>query len=438
MPRETQKSALDRLLSIFSEVKAGEAVGVLLLTANVFLLLGTYYILKTVREPLILSQPHGAEMKSYASAGQVLLFLIAVPIYGLIASRFHRLRLIAYVTGFFSLNLVVFAALGLAGVNIGIAFFLWAGVFNMMAVAQIWAFANDLYTEEQGKRLFPIAGVGASLGAWVGSLIAKWLFRIFDPYQLMALAAVLLLGCIALTWVIHRREGNRAPAARAHEAEQPLDRKGGFQLLAKEPYLLQIALLVFLMNFVNTNGEYIVSRFVSESAHALPKAEQSKFIGQFYGDYFSWVNLLGLLIQTFAVSRLFRWFGVAGALFVLPAIGLVGYSFLALAPVLSIIRATKILENSTDYSLNNTVRHALFLPTSREAKYKAKAATDTFFVRAGDVLSAGLVFAGANWLALSVGNFAVINILLVGVWLVLAYMIRRNYIRLRQSVESVA
>ena len=131
-------------------------------------------------------------------------------------------------------------------------------------------------------------------------------------------------------------------------------------------------------------------------------------------------------------SRLFRWIGVGGALFILPAIALCGYSLLAFAPVLAIIRGTKILENSTDYSLNNTIRHALFLLTSRAAKYKAKSAIDTFFVRGGDVISAACVFAGTHWLLLRGGNLAILNVLLVVVWLALAFLIRRRH----QSMTS--
>lgn len=426
----THQPVLERILRIFSDVRDGEGIGIVLLAANIFVLLGAYYILKTVREPLILGQPGGAEAKSYAAAAQALLFLIVVPVYGMIASRFSRMKLIAIVTGFFASNLAIFSALGLAKFNIGIAFYIWVGIFNMLAVAQMWAFANDLYTPEQGKRLFPIAGVGASLGACLGALFVKWLFRYFGPYELMGIAGLLLACCIGLTWLVHTRESGRAYPNAALAAVQPLDRKGGFQLIGKDTYLLLIALLVLMLNLVNTNGEYVVSRFVSESAQALPKAEQGRFIGQFYGDYFAWVNLLGLVIQTFFVSRLFRWLGVGGALFILPVIALAGYSLLAFAPVLAIIRGTKILENSTDYSLNNTVRHALFLPTSREAKYKAKAAIDTFFVRGGDVVSAGCVFVGVNWLSLTVRGAALLNVFLVGIWLTLAFLLWRRLRRI--------
>jgi ATP:ADP antiporter, AAA family len=425
-----RRTLLDRCLLLFSDVRDGEGAGVLLLATNVFLLLGTYYILKTIREPLILSQPGGAEIKSYAAAAQMAVFLVLLRVYGALGSRCNRMRLIAATMVFFIVNLTAFFALSMAHIAIGVAFYIWVGVFNMFVVAQFWSFANDLYTDAQGRRLFPIAGVGASLGAWLGALFAAWLFGHFNPGQMMAIAALLLVGCLGLTYSVHKRDVARGGSAGARRAAEPLDRKGGFQLIAKDRYLLLMAAAILLLNLVNTNGEYIVSRFVSESAHHLPKAAQSRFIGQFYGDYFAWVNLLGLLMQTFLVSRIFRWIGVGRALFILPAISLTGYSFLAFLPVLGVVRAAKILENSTDYSLNNTVRHALFLPTARDAKYKAKAAIDTFFVRGGDVVSAGCVFIGVHWLSLTVPKMASLNIGLVLVWLSLAVLIRRRHAKL--------
>ncbi|MBL8295542.1 MAG: MFS transporter [Bryobacterales bacterium] len=424
-----RRTVLDRFLSFFSSVGAGEGAGAILLALNVFILLGTYYILKTVREPLILNQPGGAEVKSYSAAGQAVLFLLIVPLYGAFASRVNRLWLISGVTAFFISNLAIFFALGTAGVGVGIPYYLWVGIFNMMVVAQFWAFANDIYTEEQGKRLFPIVGVGASLGAWVGSLSAGYLLEYLGLYQLMLVAAGLLTLCIVLTWTVHRRERGRTTEEKAKEAEQPLDRKGGFQLVLRHRYLRLIALLVLLLNLVNTLGGYLLDQFVIASAQAIPAAERGKFIGQFYADFFSWANLLGFLIQTFLVARVFQWIGVRGGLFVLPLIAMAGYGILAVLPILAIVRVAKILENATDYSLNNTVRHALFLPTSREEKYKGKAATDTFFVRLGDMFQAGIVFAGVQ-LGLSISNLAVVNLVIVGAWLAVAVAIYREHKRL--------
>ena len=112
------------------------------------------------------------------------------------------------------------------------------------------------------------------------------------------------------------------------------------------------------------------------------------------------------------MSRIFKYIGVRGALFILPAIALGSYTMIALLPVFAVVRWAKILENSTDYSIQNTTRHALFLPTSREAKYKAKQAIDSFFVRAGDLLQAVVVFVG-TMLAFSIRGYALVNVALV-------------------------
>ncbi|MEP7367258.1 MAG: Npt1/Npt2 family nucleotide transporter [Acidobacteriota bacterium] len=432
------RTLLDRMLSPFSRVEGGEGAGALLLAANVFLLLGSYYVLKTVREALILGEA-GAVVKSYASAGQAVLMLLVVPLYSWFGSRVGRLNLIAGSTLFFASHLAIFYLLSQAGVHVGIPFFLWLGVYNMFVVAQFWSFANDLYTEDQGKRLFPIIGVGASLGAWVGSLAAKEMFKIFSPYQLMLITIGILGVCIGLTYISHVRQKRLSDSAHSKVVDAPLNKSGGFQLVFQNRYLLWIAALVLLLNLVNTTGEFLLGSFVADQATArfgagdAFAAQRGAFIGQFYGDYFSWVNLLGFLIQTFLVSRIFKYAGVGVALFILPTIALGGYSLLIFAPVLAIVRAAKILENATDYSLNNTVRQALFLNTSREAKYKAKAAIDTFFVRFGDMIQAGIVFIGTS-LAWTTKNFAMLNACFVLVWFFVAWQIYKGF--KRQEVEA--
>jgi AAA family ATP:ADP antiporter len=138
------------------------------------------------------------------------------------------------------------------------------------------------------------------------------------------------------------------------------------------------------------------------------------------------VNLLAFLMQAFLVSRIFRFVGVRGALFILPILALGGYAAIALVPMFGVIRWTKVLENGTDYSIQNTTRHALFLPTSREAKYKAKQAIDAFFVRVGDMLQALVVFVGTS-LAFGVRQYALVNLALVGAWLAIAVAIAKRH-----------
>jgi AAA family ATP:ADP antiporter len=239
----------------------------------------------------------------------------------------------------------------------------------------------------------------------------------------MLAAAVILVFCAALTVLSDRRDAARDGAAKAKASQKPLASGDGFAMIFKDRYLVLIAFLVLLLNVVNTSGEFILSNFVIEQAKTIvgASAEHSeardRFIGAFYGDYFFWVNLLVLILQTFFVARIYRYIGVGGSLFILPVLAFSGYSLLLVAPVLGTIRILKILENSTDYSVQNTTRQALFLPTSREAKYKAKAAIDTFFQRAGDVIQAGIVYVGTNVFSLGVAGFAGLNLTLTLVWL---------------------
>src|SRR5690242_8022075 len=194
---------LARLLRPFTKVHPEEAVTVALMTVAAFLLLSAYYLLKTVREPLILLQG-GAEVKLYARAGQAVLMVGFVHLYGELARRVGRMKLLAVVFLFFLSNLIVFAALARMNVAIGLAFFLWVGVFSYTVVAQFWALAADIYSDEQGKRLFPIIGGGSSIGAVAGGLFAKSLVP-YGPAMLMSASALILLVCIALIVWVERR-----------------------------------------------------------------------------------------------------------------------------------------------------------------------------------------------------------------------------------------
>ncbi len=432
---EAPKSALERVLSYFADVRAGEGASVVLLAVTVFLLLASYYLLKTARESLILSIENGAELKAYSSAAQAVLLLGVVPAYSWLASRVPRVPLIGITTAFLGLNLLAFAALYAAGTVIAVPFYIWLGIYNVFTISQFWAFTNDLYTEGQGRRLFAFIGVGSSLGAWLGAEAAAALVKrtTSDPQTLMLLAAVLLAACFVGIVIVNRREVSRTDAIGQRQNEQPITGRNGFALVFSDRYLLLIAGLMVLLNVVNSAGEFLLGKLVSAQAMALfggdaLAAERQRFIGGFYGTFFGRVNLLGFLLQLFVTSRLLRHMGVRGALFILPVIALVNYSVIVVAPLLAVVAVLKVVENATDYSVQNTVKQALFLPTSREAKYKAKAAIDTFFMRLGDVTQAGIVGLGTR-LGASVGTFAAFTVGLTVVWLVVAGQIAREHRR---------
>ena len=415
------KSVVERLLSPIADVHRSEAASALLMTLLMFLLLAAYYLLKTAREVFILTEG-GAEVKSYSSAGQAILLLGLVPAYGAFASRVNRVRLVTWVTLFFASNLVLFVLAVRAGLHVGIVYFLWVGIFNLMAIAQFWGFATDLYTKEQGRRLFPLIGVGSSLGAWVGSVRAGDIIAVTGPTRLLMTAGIVLVVCAFLAQLIERITARSVSTAQAAVADQPLGKEGGFELIRKNRYLLLIAVLTVLLNVVNTSGEYLFGRYIVEQSYtqfgAGPEsaAARERFVGESYSRLFSTVNLIGFLLQMFVVSRVFKFLGVGKSLFIHPTIALIGYLMMLRAPSIQLMGWLKVADNSVDYSLGNTTKQALWLPTSREAKYKAKQAVDSFFVRAGDVIQAGVVFAGER-LLLTVPGFAAINLVLVGAWL---------------------
>ena len=433
---------IHKILKIFTDIKPGEALTAFLLMFNIFLLLTAYYIIKPVREALIIGE-WSPEVKSYLGAAIAVLLVFVVKAFSRIASRVPRQMLITYVTLFFISNLVLFYFLSVSGLSskaMGIIFFLWVGIFNVMVVAQFWAFANDVYTLEEGKRLFPLIAFGATFGGFMGSKISGWIVGPMGVYQMMLVAGAFLAVCILLTFVIHKREIKRKnllqETHRAEAEQKPLEKGGGFKLLFQNKYLLYIALFVLLLNFVNTNGEWVLGRVANLfAANALSSGTASgltenQLIVQFYASFNSVMSIVSMTVQLFLVSRIFKWFGVRVAIFVLPLISLGGYALIGLGAALSVVKYVKAAENGTDYSLMNTTRHALFLITSREEKYKAKAAIDTFFHRAGDVLSGVLVLIGTTYFALNIQKAAVFNIFVVIIWIFIGVLIAREHKRL--------
>jgi AAA family ATP:ADP antiporter len=436
---------LERALRPFSKVHPGEGPIAVLMLSCVFLILTSYYLMKTAREGLILAGGtfglRGDELKTYATGAMALLLVGVVPAYGMLASRVRRIRLINVSYAIVMACLGGFYVLGRLGVPVGLPFFIWLGLVSVFLIAQFWSYANDLYTEEQGKRLFAIIATGGSLGAIFGPRIAK----VADTYTIMLLAAAILVGCIALFNVIEHLQRRQAPADTT--AAAPISGAGGFSLVLHDRYLLLIGAMLLVLNLVNTTGEYVLSNAVREhaidvvpaTAHAdlagaaraaAIAADRREVIKAFYADFFSWVNLVGFVMQAFLVSRVIHKLGIRRALFVMPLVVFGAYTAIAAIGGIALIRAAKIAENGTDYSLQNTVRQALFLPTSRAAKYKAKAAIDTFFVRAGDTLSAVLVGVGVHQLGLTGPKLAIVNAGLVIAWLALAAAIARHHRRL--------
>jgi AAA family ATP:ADP antiporter len=476
-----------RFLRLFADIRQGEAGKALLLALNVFLLLLAYYILKPLREALLLVDKDAAVIKSCLSGAQAVLFVFVIKAFSRLASKVPRHLLITWTTSFFISNLVIFYFLNLGGMAVkpmGILFFIWVGIFNYFVIAQFWGFANDLYSDEVGKRTFPLVALGATLGGLVATLpFMKQLRDILGKnwqFKLMLIAGVILFLCIVLARHVHRREvrkirkdGEKGLAGAEEKAkiqEQPLKAGGGFRLIFKSRYLLLIAVMIGLYNFINATGEFIITKVTvdqsianqapkpaaavpqqpaglsgGQSADALPAASpvqpaktEIKSIHNAFMNYQFLTNLIALFIQLFLVSRIFKWVGIGGALLFLPLIALGGYALISFGAVLVLVRGVKALENGTDYSLQNTTKAALFLVTKREEKYKAKAAIDTFFVRGGDTLSALAVLVGTQLLGLPIERYALLNVLVVIVLLVTCLRIIKAYKKRKAAVDAAA
>jgi len=383
------------------------------------------------------------------------LLIFVVKAYSSLSSRVSRQILITWVTLFFISNLFLFYVLYLLDTPIAtmaVLFFVWVGIFNNLIVAQFWGFANDIYTEEEGKRLFPLVIIGQNLGAIAGGVILFLLVESLGLYQMMLVAAVFLGICILLTFIIHKRELKRTESKEANQVgkeeerkkieEKPLEKGGGFQLVFKSRYLTYIAFLIFVLNTVNTTGEYIKSNVWNRKAETaiqegeIAAEDKAQYLAKIESGFLTVVNIVTFLIQLLLVSRILKWFGVRWALLFLPFIALGGYIFIAFGASFVVVYWAKVMENSTDYSLMNTIRGALYLVTSREEKYKAKAAIDTLFVRAGDVLVGVNVFIGTTYLTFGIKQFALLNIFMTLIWITLCFLVMREHKRLSEKTVT--
>lgn len=255
--------------------------------------------------------------------------------------------------------------------HLGFIFFVWVGIFSLTTIAQFWSYANEIYAKADGDRLFPLIAVGSAAGAPLGAALAEWLFgRHLSPFVMMQIAAVILLLHLGLYQIVSKRVARSAAPAR-----EPMKKGNGFALVLKSPYLRYIALFLVILNIVNTVGEYILGQAVvtmgNTQAAANHAFNKEAFIGSFYGNYFFWTNVATILIQAFIVSRIVKKFGMRGVLLALPLVALGAYGLASVGAGLSILLYVKIAENSTDYSVMNTGKQMMWLPTSREEKYKA-------------------------------------------------------------------
>jgi ATP:ADP antiporter, AAA family len=448
---------LDRALRLFTDVRSGEGLTGIVMFADVFLILCAYYFVKALRDGWIaVSEVAGlsqVELKAYTSFAQTLLLSGIVAAYARLSARWWRRTLITRVTLVCISNLVLFWLLqpGFLFTNLpgaGVVFYLWVGMFGVFVVAQFWTFAADLYAGDRGGRLLPLIAVGATGGAAFGSFLTQHLLRsgLVDSGTLLLMAIVPLAGSILLTRLADtrgpvggmriERTARSAPAVSAAPTGS-----GALDLILRHRYLLAVATVATLTNWVNTNGENLLFRVLQETlrddvaARGITGADAVRaFVRHgttaFYGNYFFWVNLCALIAQALLASRLLRYGGIGAVLLLLPIISFVSYSTIAVLPVPGVVHGMKIAENATNYSIDNTARQVIWLPTTTEMKYWTKPAIDSLFLRLGDGMAALTILVGLQLLHLPTWNFALVNVALTGCWLGAAVVIVLEYRRL--------
>jgi len=435
MTSAAQRNGFERFLSLFTRVQPGEGRCIAALSLQACVLMVAYYLIRPVREALILTQG-GAELRSYAVGVQALLLLAIIPAYSALTRLVEPRRVFQYVNAFFALNLAVLCLLGHAGCRLGFVFFIWASIFGVMAVTQFWAFATDLLNVASGERLFGIVAIGISCGALIGSRLSAAGMAAIGPYGLMLASGATLMGAIAIShWARRCVPAASRNAASPREANAQRRRNstrrwlGGFALIGRSRYLVCIAALVVLVNWITSTGEFVLADWLVEIARRNAPDGQAVFIGRFMGNYSAAITLVGFLVQLLLVSRVILIAGVARALLVAPMMFLGGYLLIGIFPVFALVQAVLVAQRSMDYSLLNTTRNALLLPTSWEVKYEAKTTIDTFFYRLGDLLSTLSIFAGARIFHDPRTQIVWLTLILSATMTLVAWLIGREYRR---------
>jgi AAA family ATP:ADP antiporter len=370
-----------------------------------------------------------------------------------------RVSLITRATLFCISNMIIFWFLqpGMFIENLpytGIFFYLWVGMFGVFIVAQFWTFCADIYADGRGTRLLPMIAIGATSGAAAGSWLVDQLLAsgLVPTEALLLVATVPLVVSIFFTRMVDARESKGGePKIKDLVEEKDTTEEGGLRFLFSgarlvflSRFLFAAAMVTLLTNWVNTNGENLLFRVIQET---LTNQAATQGITDpaavldftrsgttaFYGNFFFWVNIAALLLQSVFASRLLKYGGFGAIALMLPVIAMISYTCMALVPILIVVKMLKIAENATDYSINNTARNVLWLPVSSEMKYQGKPAIDTLYVRLGDGLAAFTVLIGVEMLTLSTRQFFIFNVALVIAWLGFTIMLIREYRKADQA-----
>ncbi|MDR3454957.1 MAG: MFS transporter [Rhodoferax sp.] len=388
--------------------------------AYFFALLAGYYVLRPLRDQMGIAG--GIKTLPWLFTATFVTLLAAQPLYGALVARLPRARFIPVVYHFFVANLALFwllLTLGIAPVIVARVFFVWVSVFNLFAVAVFWSFMADLFTSEQGKRLFGFIGAGGTAGGLLGPVITIVLSVPLGPANLLIVAIVFLELAV---FCVHRLE--RSAGVVAQGSQQGERRVGGGAFAAlpelmRSPYLLGVAAWVSLLSFGATTLYFMQAHVVSATVHGA--GAQTRI----FASIDLAVGLLTLATQIFATGQLLKRFGTGVAAGALPAVYIAGFAALALMPTLIVVIVVQVAQRWMNFAIANPARQVFFTVVGREEKYKAKNLIDVVVYRGSDALY-GWVFDSVQALGLKIGAIALCALPVVAGWLILSAALGRT------------
>ncbi|MBK4993159.1 MFS transporter [Pseudomonas sp. S37] len=366
-------------------IQPGEGPAVIAGLLLFYLLFTGYFMLRPVRETMGVAG--GVDNLQWLFTGTFIATLACLPLFGWLASRVQRRHILPWTYGFFTSNLVLFAALLARNPDdlwTARAFYIWLSVFNLLTISLAWSVLADLFSTAQGKRLFGLLAAGASLGGLSGPILGTLLVAPLGHAGLLLLAAAFLLGSVGASLFLQRWRAYQPLPAQAKRADsRPLGGNpfAGATAVLRSPYLLGIALFVVLLASVSTFLYFEQARIVSETF--TDRTRQT----QVFGLIDSVVQALAILTQVFLTGRLARRMGVGVLLVAVPLVMAAGFLWLALAPVFAVFVVVMVVRRAGEYALVRPGREMLFTVLPAEDKYKAKNFIDTVVYRGGDALS---------------------------------------------------
>ncbi len=402
------------------QVKANELLVVVLACAYFFCVLACNYILRPVRDEMGIQR--GSEGLTWLMTGTLIVTVLINPVFSLLVGRFSRRWFIPLTYQFFALNLALFyVALALYPHRtewLQNAFFIWMSVFNLFIVSVFWAFMSDLFSNEQGKRLYPLIGVGGTLGAIFGSQLTSALVDIVGPEAMLLVAAGALELAIVFMLVLDRLANIPRGTVKAERVEKANAWDGMVQVVT-QPYLRLVVLYMVLQTSLATLL-YFQQAGILEDWSSNPKERT-----QLLADINTWVNLVTLGLQLFVSGRVIKRFGITRTLLIAPCVLVLAFTGLSIESTVIVLVAAQVSTRAAEYAAARPARETLYTVVSRTERYQSKSFIDTFVYRGGDAL-AGWGNQGLVWLGLAQPIVALVSIPLAVGWIGAAFVLGRR------------